>query len=278
VAEEPAAPAASATPSTSSTLSTPPTDDLTPNLPADTRYTIQVYALRDATAAARAAAELQADGFTAFTRPVDLAEKGIWHRVFINGYPSLEAARTALEQLDQSRFPDAYVRRLPPDIRPGAAAAPPPAAADSFPYAYQVASRREADQALHVAEDLAARGFTAYLGSARLPDGALWHHVFAGAFATLEEGRPLGEQLARAGYAEAFPVALPFTLLVRRTDAGAEVAEVHVRLKSLGHMAYRLPGDGDDVWRIGGFQERGDAEEARRRLVEAGVAAEVVAR
>lgn len=248
------------------------------DLPLDARYTIQVRSVRGESGAAGEVARLRAEGFVAFARPVDLEETGRWYRVLVNGYPTLEAARTALEGLDKARFPDAYIRRVPAEVLPGTAAPAPPTSLRNFPYGYQVSSTREQAQALKVGQDLATRGFMAYLGTSRLPDATLWHHVFVGAFATPDDARPLREQLARAGYAEAFLITVAYTLAVRQPDAAAVGGDLAERLKALGHLAYCLPGDDERVWRVGGFQERRDAQEALESLTAAGLSGEVTPR
>jgi cell division protein FtsN len=237
-----------------------------------------VRAGRGEDGAAGVVEQLRAEGFAAFAHPVDLAETGRWYRVFVGGYPTLEAAREALAGLDTARFPDAYIRKLPAGVAPGAAPPAPPTAAATFPYGYQVSSTRQPAQALEVGQNLAARGFAAYLGTSRLPDGTLWHHVFVGAFATLEDARPLRELLAGAGYAEAFLIPVAYTLTLRPPDPAAGPADPAGRLQAMGHLVYRLPGDGDQVWRVGGYQERRDAEEALEGLTAAGFAAEVTPR
>jgi len=105
----------------------------------ETGFTIQVRSVKDAAGAAAIVAKLRAEGLAAFSHPMEVPEKGLWHRVFIDTFATMEAAKDALSQLDPERFKGAFVRRMPagtspPPPEPGAppveaAPAPKPSAA-----------------------------------------------------------------------------------------------------------------------------------------------------
>jgi cell division septation protein DedD len=59
------------------------------------KYTLQVGSFPTATEAKPMLDRLRKAGVVAFVRRVDLKEKGKWFRIFIGGFPSIEAAQTA---------------------------------------------------------------------------------------------------------------------------------------------------------------------------------------
>ncbi len=108
-------------------------------------FTIQVRSVKDPAGAEAVVAKLHAAGYNAFSYAVEVPEKGVWHRVFINTYPTPEAAKAALEGLDKDRFKGAFVRRVPGDasvpamapdakpVPPAETPAPPPASPAAAP-------------------------------------------------------------------------------------------------------------------------------------------------
>ena len=106
-------------------------------------YTIQVRSVKEAAGAEAAVAKLRAAGYAAFSYAMEVPEKGVWHRIFINTYPTPEAAKAALDGLDEKRFKGAFVRRVPsgatvpamaPDPKPALPAeAPAPARPTAAP-------------------------------------------------------------------------------------------------------------------------------------------------
>ena len=104
-------------------------------------YTIQVRSVKEAAGAKAVVAKLRAEGYAAFSYAMEVPEKGVWQRIFINTYPTPEAAKAALDGLDAKHFKGAFVRRVPsganvpamaPDSQPALPAetpAPPPAPA-----------------------------------------------------------------------------------------------------------------------------------------------------
>ncbi len=75
-------------------------------------YVIVASSSRNLAAARRHAEELRGDGMNASVWTVDLGERGTWHRVVLDaGFDSLASARRAVEVLQRSGLPDAWVAR-----------------------------------------------------------------------------------------------------------------------------------------------------------------------
>jgi cell division protein FtsN len=73
--------------------------DATPAATGDRYFTIQAAAFRTLAKAEQARRELAPAGYEIEILPVELASKGLWHRVFLGRFASEEEARTAFEAL-----------------------------------------------------------------------------------------------------------------------------------------------------------------------------------
>jgi tetratricopeptide (TPR) repeat protein/cell division septation protein DedD len=309
VDDAPPPPAADPAPSPSlppaqAPLATAPTP--VPALPSDSRYTIQVRSVNDAADAAGIVAKLRAEGMAAFSHAVDIPEKGQWHRVFINGYPSLETAQEALGQLDPNRFKDAFIRRMPrdsapPPILPQAAlpASEPveepavePAATSEiespsdavpddqaiavsgrYPYSYQVKSYKAKEEAFQLGVELTTQGHRAFIGRGTMGTTGVWYRVFIGCYQSPEEAEQSRSEIAREGFPEAFLTPIGFTIAVAPDDSDPAGDMLESRLMASGFLPYRLPGSNETVpplILVGGFRHADDAAQVMAALEQSG--------
>jgi tetratricopeptide (TPR) repeat protein/cell division septation protein DedD len=277
-------------------------------LPPDSAYTIQVRSAKTAAGAAKLVAQFRKDGFTAFSQAVEVGDRGIWHRVFVNGYASKQEAQTALAALDATRFKDAFVRPLPAGlagtpaenapampspptesdtaaVASSAAATAAPSApsppAVNYPYAYQVKSYREKSQAYQLGLELTSQGYTAFLGASQLGSTGYWQRVYVGCFRTPEEAEALRQDLIRDGFADAFLTYLEFGIAVTAADSDPQGEELENRLLAAGFLPYRLPrpeGGKAPVVMVGGYHQQEEARAALEALGAAGFMGRLVAR
>jgi tetratricopeptide (TPR) repeat protein/cell division septation protein DedD len=272
------------------------------DLPADAAFTIQVRSVKEAAGAARIVAQLHEKGYAAFSHAVEIPDKGEWHRIYINGYPSLEAARDALTKLDPDRFKGAFVRRMPtgvglpatpakvpqpapaPITEPAATpAAEPEAEADekrqaiavsgTYPYAYQIKSYKQKEEAFQLGVELTTQGQRAFIGRGSMGSTGVWYRVYIGCYQTPEEAEKYRADIARIGFPEAFltPIALAITVTPDETDPRGETLEN--RLMASGFLPYRLPGDRESnpsVIMVGGFRHPDDATQVLVALEQSG--------
>jgi cell division septation protein DedD len=300
-ATEIAAPAPPAEPAALSSLEPPPVD-----LPPDAAFTIQVRSVKEAAGAAKIVARLREEGHAAFSQAVEVPDKGQWHRVYINGYPSLEAAREALAKLDPDRFKGAFVRRMPagmvPPAPPAEAPQPAPAVAPepttepaaspaaepesdagperqaiavsgAYPYAYQVKSYKQKEEAFQLGVELTTQGQRAFIGRGSMGSTGVWYRVYIGCYQTPEEAEKYRADIARIGFPEAFltPIALAIAVTPDEMDPAGETLEN--RLMASGFLPYRLPGDresGSPVIMVGGFRHPDDAAQVLAALEQSG--------
>ncbi|GEM_PF-2951029 len=276
------------------------------NLPAAAAYTIQVRAVKSASDATRMVAQLREEGYSAFSHAVDVPNKGQWHRVFINGYPSVAAAKEAIERLDPKRFKGAYVRRIPTGtaFTPAPAAAPPakapaapetvippeetpPAASEAntgderqaidvdgrYPYAYQVKSYQQKEDAFQLGVELASQGHTTFIGRGTMGSTGVWYRVYIGCYASPEEAEQNREDIARNGFPEAFltPIGYAITVKPDASDPAGELLEN--RLIASGFLPYRLPQASETTPAtilVGGFRHADDAAQVLAALEQSG--------
>jgi tetratricopeptide (TPR) repeat protein/cell division septation protein DedD len=285
----------------------PPSPEPLPSvdLPSDAAFTIQVGSVKEAAGAAKIVAQLHEEGHAAFSQAVEVPDKGQWHRIYINGYPSLETAREALAKLDPDRFKGAFVRRMPAGMVPPAppAETPQPAAAvpepiaepaatptaepgpeadggrqaipvsGAYPYAYQVKSYKQKEEAFQLGVELTTQGQRAFIGRGSMGSTGVWYRVYIGCYQTPEEAEKYRADIARIGFPEAFltPIALAIAVTPDETDPAGETLEN--RLMASGFLPYRLPGDRDSnpsIVMVGGFRHPDDAAQVLAALEQSG--------
>jgi cell division septation protein DedD len=300
-------------------------------LTAETVFTIQVFSVKEAAAAAEIVDNLIAEGFAAFSLAVEIPEKGQWHRVFINGYPSMGAAREGLEQLDPERFKDAFIRRMPSGARlPAVAPAPEPAlapkapaaepaqpaeapapeadkpaaasvltaeapqgntavqdadepqaiavASERYPYAYQVKSYQQREEAFQLAVELTAQGYTAFIGRGTMGTTGVWYRVYIGCYTTPEAAEKRRSDIARAGFPEAFLTPIAFAIEVQPDASDPAGETLENRLLASGFLPYRLPSEnaaGATRILVGGFRQSEDAQQVLAALEQSGFKGEI---
>jgi tetratricopeptide (TPR) repeat protein/cell division protein FtsN len=296
----PAPPAAAAT----AAAPQPPGD-----LPSDAVYTIQVRSLKTADGAAAVVAKLKAEGFAAFSQVVDIPEKGQWHRIYVNGYASKAAARDALGQLDPDRFKGAFIRRLPAGLVPPPASpapapeeasppqavdtpeAEPAAAADAgpqaipvsgrYPYAYQIKSFKQKEEAFQLGLELTSQGQKTFIGQGTMGSTGVWYRVYIGCYATPEEAENDRETVAREGFPEAFLTPIGFAVTVKPADDDPNGNTLENRLMASGFLPYRLPAagaTGSSPVLVGGFRHFDDAKQVLAALEQSGFKGEITPR
>lgn len=137
-------------------------------------YTIMVSAYRDPIQSFRTATSLAAKGDPAFACPVSIPGKGVWNRVFIGSFRSLEEAREFAAELKKRKFSYIQVTRKP--------------------YAVQVGLFGSKAAAHEIITRLRTKGYTAY----SLPDPTAPEktRILIGAYESHEAAKRLAEQLA----------------------------------------------------------------------------------
>jgi cell division septation protein DedD len=136
-------------------------------------YSLHVGSFQSEASALETATRLERAGWTAFVAPVELGERGLWHRVYAGTYADSAAAGDALRSLTgRGLVPEGAVRETPLTFLLGV-----------YP-TREEAERRRAE--------LRERGIPAYVAGR---DPA---RVYAGAYATREESRRLEGSLHAA--------------------------------------------------------------------------------
>lgn len=281
------------------------------NLPAEAAYTIQVRSVKSASGATRIVANLKEEGYSAFSHAVDVPDKGQWHRIFINGYPSVAAAKEALGRLDPVRFKGAHVRRIPTGaaLTPVPAAAPeakapavpetviqpeetPPAEPEAntgderraidvdgrYPYAYQVKSYQQKEDAFQLGVELTTQGHTAFIGRGTMGSTGVWYRVYIGCYASPEEAEKHRADIAREGFPEAFLTPIGYAIAVMPDASDPAGEQLENRLIGSGFLPYRLPQGSETASAtilVGGFRHADDATQVLAALAQSGFKGEL---
>lgn len=75
-------------------------------------FTIQAASFREAAKAEKILNDLKKKGFPAYLVSKDLGEKGVWHRVYVGGFPSKTEAKGLLAQI-QEDYKDSFIVSRP---------------------------------------------------------------------------------------------------------------------------------------------------------------------
>ncbi|MDJ0874466.1 MAG: tetratricopeptide repeat protein [Desulfobacterales bacterium] len=278
-----------------------PVPDLPTDLPPGSIYSIQVRSVKGAENAAREVAKLRREGLRAYSHAVDIPDKGTWHRIFVNGYPTKAAARQGLADLDATRFKDAYIRRIPAKMQEPAAPPPPPetppaapdadpvpaAAApvekpqETYPYSFQIKSYREKNDAFQLGVELTSLGRKTLIGVSRLGTTGDWYRVYIGCFRTPEEGEKIRDDLAAEGFEDAFLTIIPYTIAIQPPEHDPRGETLENQLLAKGYLPYRLPESDSGTHHkvlVGGFQSEAEAGTTLESLTRLGYEARVVLR
>jgi len=141
-------------------------------------YTIQVSAFRDPQTSNQVAIKLLNGGDHAFSCPVEIADKGKWHRVYIGYYKSHEEAKAAATGLKERNFRYVHVTKTP--------------------YAVQVGLVNSEQEARIIQSGLLEKGYLAYT----LPAGAGQNQIriLVGAYENEKAAQELADQLKKDGF------------------------------------------------------------------------------
>ncbi|MDJ0720809.1 MAG: tetratricopeptide repeat protein [Desulfobacterales bacterium] len=285
---------------TSAILPAPPAE-----MAPDSVFTIQVRSVNAAESAAQEVAKLRREGFAAFSHPADIPGKGIWYRIYVNGYATKAAALQGLAALDATRFKGAFIRQVPEALRgpatppsaveapaaeapPSAAAAAAPAAPEpeaappeTYPYAFQIKSYREKNDAFQLGVELTSLGRKTFVGVSRLGSTGNWYRVYTGCFRSPEEGERMRDDLTAEGFEDAFLTIVPYTIAILPPEHDPRGETLENQLLAKGYLPYRLPeSESGAHYRllVGGFHNEEDAGETLESLRRLGYEAQVVLR
>jgi tetratricopeptide (TPR) repeat protein len=141
-------------------------------------YTIQVSAFRDLQTSNQVAVKLLTRGDRAFTCPVEISDKGKWHRVYIGYYETHEEAKAAAAGLKKRNFRYVHVTKTPYSVQVGL-----------------VSSEQEAQK---LKSRLREKGYLAYT----LPAGSGQNQIriLVGAYESENAAEELADQLKKDGF------------------------------------------------------------------------------
>ena len=147
------------------------------------------------------------------------------------------------------------------------------AVSGNYPYAYQVKSYKEKEEAFQLGVELTTQNHRAFIGRATMGSTGVWYRVYIGCYQTPEEAEKSRADIAREGFPEAFltPIAFAIAVTPDETDPAGEMLEN--RLMASGFLPYRLPEEnetGSSIILVGGFRHPEDASQALAALEQSG--------
>jgi len=141
-------------------------------------YTIQVSAFRDPQTSNQVAAKLLTRGDRAFTCPVEISDKGKWHRVYIGYYTTYEEAKAAATGLKERHFRYVHVTKTP--------------------YAVEVGLVSSEQEAQKLKSRLREKGYFAYTLPAESEQNQV--RILVGAYESKKAAEELTNQLKKDGF------------------------------------------------------------------------------
>ena len=141
-------------------------------------YTIQVSAFRDLQKSNQVAKKLLTQGDQAFTCPINISDKGKWHRVYIGYYENYEKAKIAAAGLKKRNFRYVNIAKKPYAVQVGIA--------DSEKAAQKLKTR------------LQAKGYLPYTLPAG--KGQRQTRILVGAYGSKKAAAELKDQLKKDGF------------------------------------------------------------------------------
>lgn len=141
-------------------------------------YTIQVSAFRDPQTSNQVAVKLLNGGDHAFSCPVEISDKGKWHRVYIGHYQTYQEAKASAAGLKKRNFRYVHVTKTP--------------------YAVQVGLVSSEQEAQNLKSRLREKGYLAY--SLAAGSGQNQTRVLVGAYESEQAAEELANQLKKDGF------------------------------------------------------------------------------
>jgi cell division septation protein DedD len=147
------------------------------------------------------------------------------------------------------------------------------AVSGKYPYAYQVKSYKQKEDAFQLGVELTTQGYRAFIGSGTIGSTGVWYRVYVGCYQTPEQAEKSRADIAREGFPEAFltPIAFAIAVSPDETDPAGKMLEN--RLMASGFLPYRLP-EGSETRSssilVGGFRHPEDASQVLAALEQSG--------
>ncbi len=82
-------------------------------------FTIQISASRSQQQSYRVAAMLRRTGYPAFTGAITLKDQGLWYRIFVGSFASIDEADKIRQSLEKDEITDSLIRKMPYAIQVG---------------------------------------------------------------------------------------------------------------------------------------------------------------
>ncbi|MBU1566233.1 MAG: SPOR domain-containing protein [Proteobacteria bacterium] len=109
---------------------------------------------------------------------------------------------------------------------------------EKVPFTVQISASRSQQQCYRVAAMLRRTGYPAFTSSLKLKDQGLWHRIFIGSFATMEEAEKTRQSLEQDEIADSLIRNMPYAIQVGREGSLASFKDLREKLVVMQHMPY----------------------------------------
>lgn len=109
---------------------------------------------------------------------------------------------------------------------------------EKVPFTVQISASRSQQQCFRVAAMLRRAGYSAFTGSLMLKDQGLWHRIFVGSYATMEEAEKTRQSLEKDEISDSLIRNMPYAIQVGRNGSLESFKELREKLLVMQHMPY----------------------------------------
>ncbi len=109
---------------------------------------------------------------------------------------------------------------------------------EKAPFTVQISASRSQQQCYRVAAMLRRTGYPAFTGSLKLKDQGLWHRIFVGSFATMEEAEKTRQSLEKDEITDSLVRNMPYAIQVGREGTLESLKALREKLLLLQYMPY----------------------------------------
>jgi cell division septation protein DedD len=152
---------------------------------------------------------------------------------------------------------------------------------DFFPYVIQISSHADKEESILAAMKSRKKGYSGFVSAAQVPGKGHWYRVYVGFYRSLEAAQRAALEMKNQDYIHAFVAKMPFAVQIGASASDKEIKELETNLRSMGYLAYNLPGRTyPDKMRllVGAFPTEAAASETAKALQKEDFKAEVVQR
>ncbi len=251
-------------------------------------YSVYLGSYKTRGKAAKAISDYQSKGLSAYWVKVDLAQKGIWYRVFVGRFKTRDSAKVFIREKGLADAEVMETKHVAPKYAYSATDGKlkkeeskkeeplSTATASSYPYSIYFGSYQSRELADEGISEYRKKGLSPYWVKIDLGDKGVWYRVFSEYF---EKRGQADEFIARNQIAGAKSRHTRYANLIGVFASQKALDDEKIRLSEFGWCPYVIPGsNGQSRLYVGAFYQKARAERQHAELSSRGIHSEMAER